>query len=81
MLLKHRELTLSLLQVSSLAALMQDMVVDALLLDLRDEDEFTQYHLKGGALAFTFWLLDLSCCCQLPPHMTQLLTAACAVQL
>jgi rhodanese-related sulfurtransferase len=28
---------------------MQDMVVDALLLDLRDEDEFTQYHLKGGA--------------------------------
>ena len=36
------------LQVSSLVALMQDMMVDALLLDLRDEDDFTQYHLKGG---------------------------------
>jgi len=56
-------------------------VVDALLLDLRDEDEFTQYHLKGGAHHFTFLLLDLSFCCPLPPCTTQLLTAACAVQL
>ena len=60
---------------------MQDMVVDALLLDLRDEDDFTQYHLKGGAHHFTFLLLDLSFCCLLPPCTTQLLTAACAVQL
>ncbi len=37
------------MQVSTLAALMQDRAIDALLLDLRDEDDFTQYHLKGGA--------------------------------
>ena len=39
------------LQVSSLVALMQEASVDMLLLDLRDEDDFAQYHLQGGTKA------------------------------
>ena len=36
------------MQVSTLLTLMQDSTVDMLLLDLRDEDDYAQYHLKGG---------------------------------
>ena len=36
------------MQVSTLLALMQDFTVDMLLLDLRDEEAYTQFHLKGG---------------------------------
>ena len=36
------------MQVSSLVALMQETTVDMLMLDLRDEDDFAQYHLQGG---------------------------------
>ena len=36
---------------------MQDMVVDILLLDLRDEDDFTQYHLRGGARSWFLYLV------------------------
>ena len=35
-------------QVSTLLALMQDFTVDMLLLDLRDEEAYQQFHLKGG---------------------------------
>lgn len=35
-------------QVSGLIAVLQDPVVDVLLLDLRDEDAFAQYHVTGG---------------------------------
>ena len=35
-------------QVSGLVALLQDPAVDVLLLDLRDEDDFAQYHVTGG---------------------------------
>lgn len=38
------------MQVSTLLALMQDFTVDMLLLDLRDEDAYMQFHLKGGEL-------------------------------
>lgn len=36
------------MQVSTLVVLLQDRGVDMLLLDLRDEDDYTKYHLKGG---------------------------------
>ena len=29
---------------------MQDLTVDMLLLDLRDEDDYAQYHLTGGKI-------------------------------
>lgn len=29
---------------------MQDLTVDMLLLDLRDEEDYAQYHLQGGKL-------------------------------
>ncbi|DBA76609.1 TPA: hypothetical protein ACH3X2_008659 [Trebouxia sp. C0005] len=56
----HRGENFKRLKVSSLAALMQNMVVDALLLDLRDEDEFAQYHLKG-AVNYPVRLLSRQC--------------------
>lgn len=59
-------------QVSTLLALMQDFTVDMLLLDLRDEEAYTQFHLRGGEsfscisssnLLHDVHLLHLISCC------------------
>lgn len=35
-------------QVSGLVSVLQDPTIDVLLLDLRDEEDFLQYHVTGG---------------------------------
>lgn len=56
------------MQVSTLLALMQDLGVDMLLLDLRDEEAYMQYHLKGG---------ERSSCCWAPAQESGSLLSFC----
>ncbi|KAL3152192.1 hypothetical protein ABBQ32_001280 [Trebouxia sp. C0010 RCD-2024] len=56
----HRGENFRRLKVSTLVALLQDLQVDMLLLDLRDEDAYMQYHLQG-AVNYPIRLLSRQC--------------------
>ena len=61
-------------QVSTLLALMQDFTVDMLLLDLRDEEAYTQFHLKGGESSSSSYLIQQQLLYDV--HLLQLLCVA-----
>ena len=79
------------MQVSTLLALMQDFKVDMLLLDLRDEEAYMQFHLKGGELLLHQLAVCIAparvvayqCSCTLTPqwHSVSQPTVCCSCEL